>query len=123
MEWACLSTLWAVQAVLAVVFVASGAVKLTMSKERLIATGHTGVAPFALPVIQVTAAGELLAAAGLILPGLVGVATILTPLAAAGLMIVMIGAAISHTVLREYPQVGVNVVLFALALFVAVAHL
>jgi hypothetical protein len=34
----------------------------------------------------------------------------------------MVGAALSHASLREFPQVGVNAVLFALALFVAVGR-
>lgn len=53
---------------------------------------------------------------------LLDVAPALTPLAAAGLMIDMIGAAISHSSLKELPQVGLNAVLFLLALFVAVGR-
>jgi len=116
------AALWAVQILLAAVFAGSGIVKLTMSKPRMIATGQTGVAPFPLPVIRFTAACEVLAAAGLILPGLLHVAPLLTPLAAVGLMVVMVGAAISHRSLHEYPQVGLNVLLFLLALFVAVGR-
>lgn len=113
--------LWVAQGLLAIIFLLSGAAKLTMSKPRLIATGQTGVAPFPLPVIRLTAAAEILAAAGLVLPGLLGVAGVLTPLAAAGLMIVMVGAAVSHFSLHEYPQVGVNALVFALALFVVIS--
>lgn len=40
------SALWAAQLVLAAVFAASGAAKLTMARERLLATGQTGVAAF-----------------------------------------------------------------------------
>lgn len=114
--------LWVVQGLLALVFLGSGLAKSTMSKERMIATGQTGVAPFPLPVIRLTAVAELLAAAGLVLPGLLGAAEVLTPLAAVGLMLVMVGAAVSHASLREYPQVGANAVLFGLALFVAVGR-
>ncbi len=112
--------LWVVQFLLAGVFLASGITKSTMSKERMIATGQTGVAPFPLPVIRITAVCEILAAVALVLPGLTGIAPVLTPLAAVGLMVVMVGAAVSHASLREYPQVGANAVLFGLALFVAV---
>lgn len=114
--------LWVVQGSLAAVFLGSGLAKATMSKPRMIATGQTGVAPFPLPVIRVVAVAEVLAAAGLVLPGLLGVAPVLTPLAAIGLMVVMVGAALSHASLREYPQVAVNAILFALALFVAVGR-
>ena len=116
------AALWITSGVLAAVFLGSGAAKLVMSKEGLLASGQSGVAPFPLPVIRLTAAAELLAAVGLILPVALGVATVLTPLAAVGLMIVMLGAAGSHLSLREYPQVGINALLFAAALFVALGR-
>lgn len=115
--------LWIVQVLLAAIFLASGATKVTMSKPRMIATGQTGVAPFPLPVIRLAAVAEILAAVGLVLPAATGVAAVLTPLAALGLMIVMVGAAASHASLREYPQVGLNALLFALALVVVVGRL
>lgn len=115
--------LWVVQGILAAVFIGSGAAKSIQSKERMIATGQTGVAPFSLPVIRGVAAGEILGAAGLILPWLLGISRVLTPLAALGLCAVMVGAAISHASLKEYKQVfGVNVVLLALALFVVLGR-
>lgn len=114
--------LWILQGGLAVVFLASGIAKSTMSRERLIATGQTGVALFPLPVVRVTAASELLAAAGLVLPWATGVCAGLTPLAATGLCVVMVGAAWSHTRLREPQNVAANVVLFAAAMTVAVGR-
>lgn len=114
--------LWTIQWVLAALFLASGSAKLVMSKPRMIATGQTGVAPFPLPVIRLTAACEILAAIGLILPWLTGIAPVLTPLAALGLMVVMVGAAISHASLHEYPQAALNGVLFGLALTVVIGR-
>lgn len=112
--------LWIVQALLAAVFALSGTAKLTQSKEKLIATGQTGVAPFPMPVVRVTAALEVLAAIGLIVPWAAGIAPVLTPLAAVGIILVMIGAAWSHWTLREYKQVfGVNLVIALAAAFVA----
>jgi hypothetical protein len=115
-------TLWILQVLLAVVFLGSGAAKSTMSKPRLLATGQTGVAPFPVPVIRVVAVCELLAVAGLILPWATGIAAVLTPLAAVGLCAVMVGAAWSHASLHEPRNVAVNVVLFALALTVAIGR-
>lgn len=60
---------------------------------------------------------ELLAAIGLILPGLTKIRPGLTPLAALGLMLIMALAAVFHTQ-RGEPIIG-NVVLFILAAFVA----
>jgi hypothetical protein len=115
--------LWVVQGLVAGVFLTFGTLKSLQSKERMIATGQTGVAPFPLPVIRIVAASELLAGAGLVLPWLTGIAPVLTPLAALWLYVVMIGAAAAHRSLREYKQVfGVNLVLLALCAFVAVTR-
>jgi uncharacterized membrane protein YphA (DoxX/SURF4 family) len=62
---------------------------------------------------------EGLAVAGLILPGLTNILPWLTPLAATGLVIVMIGAVIFHIARREYPNIVLNLVLLVLAAFVA----
>ena len=115
--------LWASQLALAVVFGASGTAKIAMSRQRLLATGQTGVAMFPMPVVRFTAAMEILAALGLVAPRLTGIAVILTPLAAAGLCAVMVGAAWAHTRLHEPRNVAINTVLFALAAFVAVGRL
>lgn len=117
------TALWAAQLTLAAVFAASGAAKLTMARERLIATGQTGVAMFPMPVVRFTAAMELLAAVGLVAPGLTGIGTALTPLAALGLCVVMIGAAWAHSRLHEPRSVLVNAVMFGLAAFVIVGRL
>ena len=62
---------------------------------------------------------EILAGLGLILPGLLKRYTILTPLAALGLVIVMVGAMIWHFPREEYMSIGMNVFLAVLAGFVA----
>lgn len=115
--------LWAVSAVLAVVFAMSGMAKSTMSRERLLASGQSGIAPFPMPVVRMTAACEVAAAVGLFAPWLLDVARPLTPAAALGLCLVMAGAAVSHASLREPRQVAVNLVLLGLAGFVAAARL
>jgi uncharacterized membrane protein YphA (DoxX/SURF4 family) len=115
--------LWIAQIVLAVVFAASGAAKATMTRDRLLATGQTGVALFPMPVVRFTATMEVLAAIGLILPQATGIAEVLTPLAALGLCVVMVGAASAHIRLNEWRNVAGNAVLFAMALFVALGRL
>ena len=64
-------------------------------------------------------AAEILAGIGLILPALTGILPWLTPLAAVGLIIVMVGAVIFHIPRKEYPNIAFNVILLALAAFVA----
>jgi uncharacterized membrane protein len=76
--------LWTLQGLLAAVFTASGVAKISQPKDRLIASGQTGVTPFPLLVIRVTAFCELLGAVGILVPRLVGVAEFLTPAASGG---------------------------------------
>ncbi|MEU8332732.1 DoxX family protein [Micromonospora sp. NPDC048839] len=84
-----------IQILLAVVFLGAGLAKLTQPKEKL--RDRMGwVDP--VPPTQVKALGtvEVLAALGLVLPPLTGIATVLTPLAAVGLVIVMTGGILVH---------------------------
>ncbi|TDW94172.1 MULTISPECIES: DoxX family protein [Kribbella] len=113
---------WIFSGVLAVVFTISGVLKAVMSRARLIATGQTGIAPFPMPLVRFVAVCELLAVAGLFAPWLTDTARILTPLAAVGLCVVMIGAATSHSSLREPGSTAANTILLALAAFVAAAR-
>ena len=122
---------WCAQGLLAAVFAASGVTKSTMSRPRLLATGQTGAASFPMPVVRFTAVMELLAAVGLILPWTTDIAPALTPAAAIGLGVVMIGASGSHIRLaadpanrsRELRNVATNAVLFGLCMFVAINRL
>ena len=65
---------------------------------------------------------EVLAALGLILPALLGVATVLVPAAAVGLVLLMAGAAFTHGRRHETPNVVINLVLAILAAGVAIAR-
>jgi hypothetical protein len=81
--------LWIVQALLALLFLFAGGMKLIMPIEEL-----TKQMPLALPgwFIRFIGVVEVLGALGLILPWLTGIRSGLTPLAAAGLVILMAGA-------------------------------
>ena len=114
--------LWILQGLLAAIFTVSGLAKISQPKARLIASGQTGVTPFPLPVIRITAFCELLGAIGILLPRLVGVAEFLTPAAAAGYAIVMVGAIASHAYLREPRNVAATVAIFIAAVTVAVGR-
>ncbi len=115
--------LWIAQSLLALVFLSSGTAKATMTKERMIATGQTGVAPYPLPFIRTIAALEILGAIGVIVPEATGIAPVLTPIAAVGLAVIMVGAAFSHLSLGERKQAfGLNLVLFLICVFVALGR-
>ena len=81
------SALWIVQGLLAFLFLWAGGVKLVLPLDQL--TGPISLPGWFLRLIGVV---EVLGALGLILPGLLGIRPGLTPLAAAGLVIIMIGA-------------------------------
>jgi hypothetical protein len=114
--------LWAVSAVVAAVFLFSAVTKGTWSKERLLAAGQTGVGPVPLPMLRTVAFAELLGVTGLVLPWWTGVAPVLTPLAAAGLGIVMIGAATIHLRLGEPRTALANAGILALCVFIALGR-
>ncbi len=76
--------LWIGQGILAVVFAVSGGLKAVQSTQRMLATGQTGLLDFPRGAIRVIAGCELAAVAGLIVPGVLGHAVALTPLAAVG---------------------------------------
>jgi DoxX-like family len=82
--------LWIVQALLAALFLFAGGTKLVMPIEEM--TREMPQMPGLF--LRFIAVCEILGALGLILPGLTGVLTVLTPLAAAGLAIIMIGATV-----------------------------
>ena len=112
--------LWIIAGVLAFVFAASGAMKLVQSKEKLVASATGGWAADWSPAqIKLVGVAEILGAIGLILPAALHVAPILVALAAVGLILVMIGAAIVHARRHELPNVAINVVLLVLAAIVA----
>jgi hypothetical protein len=60
-----------------------------------------------------------LAAIGLILPALLDIAPVFVPLAATGLVLVMIGAIVTHVRRKEHAVLRANVILLLLAAFVA----
>jgi uncharacterized membrane protein YphA (DoxX/SURF4 family) len=111
-------TLWIVQILLAVVFLVSGITKAIRPSEKL----RAGIPEVRPGVTRLIAVAEILGALGLILPGLTGIAPFLTPVAAAGLAIVMVGAVVTHARRKEGKSVAMNLVLLALALVIVVGR-
>lgn len=111
--------LWIVAGLLALLFLGAGAMKLTQPKAKLAASGLSWTEDFSDNTVKAIGGLEALAGLGLILPAALGILPVLTPLAATGLVLVMIGAAITHVRRKEYPVIAANVVLLAAAAFVA----
>lgn len=112
------TALWIVQVFLAFVFLVTGAIKLVMPREKAMER-----APYCEDYTQrqlhLIGIAEILGAIGLILPGLTGILPWLTPLAAVGLALTMIGAIFTHYRREEYNLIIGNVILLLLSLFVA----
>jgi len=111
--------LWIIASVLAVAFLAAGAMKLTQPKEKLITAGMGWTEDFSARTIKTIGLLEVLAAVGLILPAALDIVPVLVPLAALGLVLVMVGAVITHARRRELPAIVANLVLLLLAAVVA----
>ncbi len=106
--------LWIVQGLLAALFLVAGGAKLVLSLEQM-------AGPVALPgwFLRFLGVAEVLGALGLVLPGLLRIRPGLTPLAAAGLVIIMIGATVVMWAGGMVAVALMNLVVALLAAFVA----
>ena len=113
--------LWIVQILLALGFTLSGFRKVSQPVAKLRARMNWSkhVAP---GVIRLIGSLEILGALGLIVPKSTGYLPWLTPVAAVGLVLTMMGAILTHVRLHEAKAVGVPVVLLLLALFIALGY-
>lgn len=115
--------LWVVTVLTALPFLGAGITKLTRSKQELFDRGMTFVEDFSPRAIKAIGLLELLGALGLLLPGITGIAPFLVPTAAVGLAIIMGCAITVHMGRGEFSRLGINAVLLALAVFVAIGRL
>jgi uncharacterized membrane protein YphA (DoxX/SURF4 family) len=110
--------LWFLQILLALAFAMAGIMKVTQPIDRL--ESRMGWVKDVGPRgVRLIGSLEILGAIGLILPAVTGILPWLTPVAAACLALTMIGAMITHGRRGEYSQIGINLVLLLLTLFVA----
>ena len=107
-------TLWIVQALLAALFLFAGGTKFAMPAAEL-----AKVSPFPLWFILFIGVCEVLGAIGLIVPAITRIRPSLTPLAAAGLTIIMIGAVVSTVAIAPVASAIFPFVAGVLAAFVA----
>ncbi len=106
--------LWIVQGLLALPFLWAGGIKLILPVEKL-----AGPVPLPGPFARFIGVAEVLGAIGLILPGPLGIRPGLTPLAAAGLVIIMIGATVLTLAGSDVTGALIPLVVGFLAAFVA----
>lgn len=110
--------LWIVQGLLALMFIFAGMtkafqyekVKSSMPWAKDASKGYVNFIGWA----------ELLGGIGLIIPWATDIVPILTPIAAVGIAVIMLLSAVVHAKRKEYQAIGMNIILLALAVFVAV---
>ena len=107
-------TLWIIQALLALIYLFTGGMKLVLPLEAM-------KAPVDMPgwFLRFIGVAEVLGALGLVLPGILKIRPTLTPLAAAGLVIIMIGATVMSLGAGMVGPALVSTVVGILAAFVA----
>jgi uncharacterized membrane protein YphA (DoxX/SURF4 family) len=98
-----LIALWILNAILALAFLAAGSMKLARPKEALVSSGMGYAEDFSGTQLKLIGLVEVLGAIGLILPLLLSILPILTPLAAVGLAITMLVATVVHIRRKEAP--------------------
>ena len=106
--------LWIVQGLLAILFVFAGGMKLVLPLEQL-----AGPIPLPGAFLRFIGVAELLGGLGLVLPGLLRIRPGLTPLAAAGLVIIMFGATVLGLVAGDVAMALIPLAVGILAGFVA----
>lgn len=113
---------WILSGLLAVAFIAAGTAKLLTPPEKLrLNPKMAWTNDFTNTQVKAIGAIEVLGGIGVILPWLLDIARVLTPLAAVGLALTMIGAMITHARRGELKEaLPINGLLFAVAAAVAI---
>lgn len=113
--------IWVIQALAAIAFLGAGGMKVSQPLDKL-AKNMSWVNEFSPVQIRLIGTAEILGALGLILPGVTGILPILTPIAAAALVVLMLGALYTHVRLKEFDKVNAPIVPLILALLVAIGR-
>lgn len=117
--------LWVLQGMLAAVFMMAAAMKLFQPYEKMAADPRMGWVKGSSPgLVRTAGATEMLGAIALVVPGVIGFAQVLTPLAAFGLAAQMlIAGALIHRPRKETMMMAMNGMLMLLALLVGIGRI
>jgi uncharacterized membrane protein YphA (DoxX/SURF4 family) len=110
---------WIIQVLLALLFLFAGGTKLVLALDVLTSMGSPNQVHLPGLLLRFIGVCEVLGALGLILPGLLRIRPGLTPLAAAGLVIIMIGATVLTLPSRNVASALMSLVAGILAASVA----
>ena len=110
--------LWVAQGFAALVFLMTGALKVVTPKDKL-ATKMHWAATWPAHRIKLLGLAEIAGAFGLVLPGVLHIAPILTPIAAVCLAVLMLGAVQTHRKLHENAAPAIVLVFVCVAIAAA----
>ncbi|HLP19186.1 MAG TPA: DoxX family protein [Chitinophagales bacterium] len=116
------TALWIVQGLLAALFLMAGTMKTFKPIDEL-AVKMPWVKDVSVSLVRFVGVSQLLIALGLVLPWLTGIVPVLTGVAALGLALNMLFAALFHVKRSEWQALPMNLGIMALALFVAYGRL
>lgn len=113
--------LWIVTALLATAYLAGGVGKVVVPKEKIAAAGRSGewVGNWSAGAVKAIGVLQILGAVGLVLPAVLNVVPVLVPVAAVGLMGIMIGATVVRVRRGEFGLMVLDLAYLALLAFVA----
>ena len=114
---------WILQGLLALAFLGAGSMKLMKTRPELKEMGMGYVEDFSDGQIKAIGGLEVLGGIGVILPAAIGFMPMLSGLAAAGLLLTMLGAAATHIKRGELPMIVPPLVLGTMAGYVAFSYL
>lgn len=112
--------LWVLQVILGLAFIMFGSMKVFQYEKAK--ANMPWVQDSSKSLVIFIGIVEILGGLGLIIPYATGILPMLTPLAAIGLAIVMLLAALLHLKRKENQSIMINIIFFALALFVAIGR-
>jgi uncharacterized membrane protein YphA (DoxX/SURF4 family) len=113
------TALWIVQGILAAAFIMAGLMKLSQPADKLVKAGQAWAGRVTASTLKFIGLMEFLGAIGLILPNLLHIAPVLTPVAASALALVQVLAMINHARAGEKKEIAFNIVLLVMTAFVA----
>jgi uncharacterized membrane protein YphA (DoxX/SURF4 family) len=114
--------LWILQIVLAVAMLGAGLMK-TMKSRAELQPKMAWVKDFTDQQVRLIGLAEIVGAVGLVVPAYTGILPILTPIAAAALTVLMVGAVAVHIKLKEGPMAVPGAVLAGIGAFVTIGRL
>jgi uncharacterized membrane protein len=113
--------LWVLQIVLALIFLPLGLLTVVGSRPRLLRVAPW-VEDFPDPVVRIIGVLEILGALGVVVPAVLGLWTVLVPVAATGLGLLMIGAIVEHLTRGEVDRISAPAALLVAAAAVAIGR-